>query len=112
MLLSEEGIEEADVYFPEKLLSESQFEQLALRLNQNTGEWDFDLLANGFEIDSLLDIGFDAKDLGLLEDAPPKAPKPEKFVITATFDNRMDAVQAFDEIDSTIAKWNGLIKMK
>lgn len=36
--------------------------ELNLRLNQNTGEWDWDLLAN-FGEDFLTDIGFDSEDL-------------------------------------------------
>ena len=35
--------------------------ELNLRLNRNTGEWDFNLLKQ-FDIDLLLDVGFDDKD--------------------------------------------------
>lgn len=41
--------------------------ELNLRLNRNTGEWDWDLL-KGFDIDLLLDIGFDDVDLGHIWD--------------------------------------------
>ncbi len=45
--------------------------ELNLRLNRNTGEWDYELL-KGFQTDMLLDVGFDENDLqnvweGLLE---------------------------------------------
>lgn len=36
-----------------------------LRLNKTGGEWDFDLLANEFELDELLEEGFSEKDLRL-----------------------------------------------
>jgi len=41
--------------------------ELNLRLNRNTGEWDYDLLKS-FDIDLLLDIGFDDGDLEAIWD--------------------------------------------
>jgi len=37
--------------------------QLNIRLNRNNGAWDFDLLANNFEVSDLLDWGFDEDEL-------------------------------------------------
>lgn len=42
---------------------EAKERELNLRLNRNTGEWDFELLKQ-FDIDLLLDVGFDDQDLG------------------------------------------------
>ena len=43
--------------------------ELNVRLNKNTGGWDYDLLNTSFEIDELLDWGFDDKELKIeLED--------------------------------------------
>ena len=39
--------------------------ELNVRLNKNTGSWDFDVMANTFDIDELLDWGFDEKELSL-----------------------------------------------
>ncbi len=39
--------------------------ELNLRLNRNTGDWDFELLKS-FDIDLLLDIGFDETDLSAI----------------------------------------------
>ncbi|MCL5071027.1 MAG: DNA modification methylase [Actinobacteria bacterium] len=39
--------------------------ELNLRLNRNTGEWDYDLLKS-FDIEMLLDIGFDDSDLSII----------------------------------------------
>jgi DNA modification methylase len=41
---------------------EAKEKELNLRLNRNTGEWDIELLKN-FDIDLLLDVGFDDSDL-------------------------------------------------
>lgn len=39
--------------------------ELNLRLNRNLGQWDFDTLANNFEVDYLLNLGFTESELGL-----------------------------------------------
>lgn len=36
--------------------------ELNIRLNKNTGEWDFDKLANEFDLDKLIQWGFDEKE--------------------------------------------------
>jgi len=41
--------------------------ELNLRLNRNTGEWDFELLKN-FDIEILMDVGFDNDDLSKIWD--------------------------------------------
>ena len=55
-------------------LSPEKEKELNIRLNKNTGEFDFDMLANYFEQDDLADWGFDAlyfndnDDLGLTDE--------------------------------------------
>jgi len=44
-------------------LSETKEKELNIRLNKNTGEWDWEILANEFDMDELMDWGFDEKDL-------------------------------------------------
>jgi len=44
-------------------LTEAKERELNLRLNKNTGDWDLELL-KGFDIDQLLDVGFDETELG------------------------------------------------
>ena len=39
--------------------------ELNVRLNKNSGEWNFDMLANNFEIDELLGWGFENYELGV-----------------------------------------------
>jgi hypothetical protein len=40
-------------------LSYDKEKELNIRLNKNTGDWDYDLLANNFDIEELHDWGFD-----------------------------------------------------
>ncbi len=42
--------------------------ELNIRLNQNTGDWDYQMLQD-FDIGFLLDIGFDNTELGVIWDA-------------------------------------------
>ena len=66
-ILKQKGVTEVDVRMPEEQLTKEQERELNIRLNKNNGEWNFDLLAN-FEIDDLLEWGFDEKDLQIEKD--------------------------------------------
>ncbi len=55
-----------DCYAPNFLLSPEEMKELNIRLNKNiAGEWDFDVLANSFELPDLLDWGFEKYELGM-----------------------------------------------
>jgi DNA modification methylase len=55
---------EIDVRIPNRLLTEKESKEYNVRSNKNTGEWDFDVMANNFDVGDLTDWGFDEKDLG------------------------------------------------
>ena len=42
--------------------------ELNIRLNKHTGEWDMDNLANFFDMEDLIDWGFDEGDLKIFDD--------------------------------------------
>ena len=78
------GEEEIDVRVPNRALSEAELREYNVRSNKNTGEWDWDILANAFEMDELIDWGFDEKDLRInmpdeeiVEDEAPKVEEGE-----------------------------------
>jgi hypothetical protein len=50
-----------DVRVPDRLLTEQECDELSIRLRRNTGEFDWDALAN-FEIPDLLSFGFQSTD--------------------------------------------------
>ncbi len=56
---------EIEVRFPTYQLTEKQCKNYLIRSNKNTGEWDFDILANAFELDELKEWGFEDKDFQL-----------------------------------------------
>ena len=49
-------------------LSYDKERELNVRLNKNTGEWDMDVLANMFDMDELIDWGFNEKELNIFSD--------------------------------------------
>lgn len=56
---------EVDVRIPDRTLTEDEAKELNVRLNKNTAEWDFDILANNFDLSDLKEWGFDEKELKL-----------------------------------------------
>ena len=74
-----------ECWIPDRELNEKEIEELNIRLNKNTGEWDFDILANEFNMDDLLDWGFSELELGLdsIETADEEqAPEDDKYTKT------------------------------
>lgn len=51
-------------------LSLDQEKELNIRLNKNVGEWDYDSLANFFDVGELMDWGFTDDELQFYEDEP------------------------------------------
>lgn len=79
-------------------LSLDQEKELNIRLNKNTGEWDWDELANHFEVKDLIDWGFDEKTFNDYLDIPDHKPEyeisseilEEHQYVVFTFDNTLD----------------------
>jgi len=78
-VLDASGVKECECWVPDRELTEREVEELNIRLNKNTGSWDFDTLANSFELDDLLDWGFDKGelDLDLWADEAPEDVEPQ-----------------------------------
>lgn len=65
-IFEELGIKEVNCYIPDRQLNKKEFEELNIRLNKNiAGEFDFDMLANEFNVDELKEWGFKDHDLGI-----------------------------------------------
>ena len=67
-VLEANGETECECWVPDRELTEREVEELNIRLNKNTGSWDFDVLANEFDLGELLDWGFSEKELGIHPD--------------------------------------------
>ncbi len=63
------GYTKVDCYVPEVLLNEKQVQELSIRLNRNSGDWDYDILANDWDINELLQWGFTLNDFDIPKDS-------------------------------------------
>lgn len=70
--LKKMGEKEVVVCVPESALDDRACDELNVRLNKNTGDWDDDVLANQWEIEDLLDWGFLPDELGFILDEDDK----------------------------------------
>ena len=72
-VLEASGVKECECWVPDRELTDKEVEELNIRLNKNTGSWDFDTLANSWEVSDLLDWGFSEFDLGINNPIDPSA---------------------------------------
>ena len=49
-ILQEKEIEEVECSIPSRLLNEEEIRELNARLNLNGGSWDYDILANSYDV--------------------------------------------------------------
>lgn len=64
MKLKEMGELEVDVYVPDRLLTPKQEEEVLVRANANTaGQWDFDILANEFDLAEINEWGLEVPNM-------------------------------------------------
>lgn len=59
------GDYEIDVRVPNRELTEKEFQEYNIRSNKNVATWDFDVLANNFELQDLTAWGFEDWQLGI-----------------------------------------------
>jgi len=99
------GYKEVDVMVPSRRLNDKEFDELTIRLNKNSGEWDIDILANNWEPEELVDWGFAMEELQL-ESIPDRSEeKPKVCKLTAKFDNEEDLRHAEVHIAEIINKY-------
>jgi len=79
MQLLGRGNESIDVRVPSRKLTKKEADEYLIRSNKNNGDWDFEILANVFEVPDLVEWGFDLSELDIL---PPNnemdAQEPKK----------------------------------
>lgn len=91
-------------------LTEEEVDELNIRLNKNQGDWDWDILANQWDVNNLCDWGFDPAEF---DDLPGKLKKPK---ITFEFEDAdelsefMDRMNEFPSRESGL--WNYKMKVK
>lgn len=100
------GEKEIDCYVPNRKLTDKEREAVIIRMNKNTaGEWDFDILANEFELGDLLDWGFENYELCFNspeDDMGKEEPKEKetKYLIEVQLHNELDQRDLYDDLIS------------
>lgn len=82
-ILKKLGVKKIDCYVPDRDLSEKEIDELCIRLNKATGNWDYDILANEWEQNELFEWGFSEDDLSgiLLDDVDEKEEKEKAISV-------------------------------
>lgn len=105
VLLQEHGPDyEIEVRVATEALTESQREKLTIYLHKGAaGDWNFDTLANEFELEDLLEWGFEEWELGLGNDGD-NAEVPDAAVAATTLAERF-IVPPFTVLDARQGYW-------
>ncbi len=104
LMLKSKGQKLIDCMMPDTPLSPMEIDELTIRLNKNQGEFDYDLLANSYDPENLVEWGFTMDELHL-ESLPDQKDQPKTFQLTAKFENEDDLRQAEIDIASIIDKY-------
>lgn len=99
---------EVDCFVPDATLTDKEVRELSIRLNKNTGEWDWDMLSNAWDIEELVDWGFSYEEFGMADEEKPK-PK-EKFKITIEFDTKELLIEHYQECESLCSRASAKMK--
>jgi len=106
------GHKTIDVYVPSVTLEAKEVEELNIRLNRNTGGWDYDILGNAWDPSDLVQWGFTPNELHL-QDVIDKMsgtgddPKPVKCSMTITFTDIDHLQEAEDRISTIVDEYSG-----
>ena len=93
------GQEEIDVRIPNRKLTQEEYDQYIITSNAVTGDWDFDKL-KAFEMDLLLDVGFDQTELSSIWDEHLEAK-----------DDEFDVEKEKEKIKTSSTKLGDIIEM-
>lgn len=77
-VLKKKGEKEIECWIPDTELSNRDVEELNLRLNRNSGSWDWETLANEFEIPDLIEWGFSEDEVFAQSEEDEKPEKKKK----------------------------------
>tara|TARA_R110002126_G_scaffold281159_1_gene428854 strand:+ start:244 stop:786 length:543 start_codon:yes stop_codon:yes gene_type:complete len=107
-IMYELGYNSIECLVPSKKLTDKEIEELNIRMNKNSGEWDFDILANIWDEEELIEYGFTEKDLGLdpesLLNEALEEDKPKHAIVTLKIENISDLEGTQVLLDTLIQK--------
>jgi hypothetical protein len=92
---------EVDVRVASRPLTEKEHQKLIVYLHRGaTGAFDFDMLANTFDVDELLEWGFTAVELGMGQDGPAQEGAEQRATLAERF-----IVPPFSVLDARQGYW-------
>lgn len=84
----EAGIDQVPIIFADNLTEEQQ-KEFIIKDNSSFGEWDWDLLANEWDIDMLNDWGIDVPNFDVEEPIDETPEKEDKLMINVRCENEV-----------------------
>jgi len=102
------GYEKLDVHVPNRTLTDKEVEELNYRHNENSGDWDYDILANQYELSDLLMWGEDPLEKEKQE-TEPKLKKPK---VTFEFESQAAMEDHAHLIEEASRMWDAKMKIK
>jgi ParB-like chromosome segregation protein Spo0J len=111
-VLKKMGKKEIEVYVPDETIDQKDSDELNIRLNKNTGDWDYDILANNWDVGQLVDWGFNEKELAVdiqacEENSQKSSDGKTKMVIT--FSSPEDLQDAENKISTILDQYKGAV---
>ena len=105
-VLQEEGAEQVEVLVPDRQLTPKQEEAVVIRMNKNiAGQFDFDILANEFDLGDLMEWGFTEKELqvstedfGDESDPGIEGDSGSKLFLEVEFTNDTDRMAIYNDL--------------
>lgn len=108
-VLKAEGMDRIECWIPDRMLKEEEVAKLNIGLNMG-GDWDYDLLANVFDVGDLLDWGFDEDDLGLGK--AEKKKKVEKAIISLEFSDKDTMLEYLQKCEQIATESSAKMKVR
>lgn len=90
----------------DETMTAEEIDELNIRLNKNTGSWDWDKLANEWDVNLLCEWGFDPEEF---EDPLPKESKPR---VVIDFEDSEALEESLKYVEQIAANGKAKIKVK
>lgn len=103
-----------EVRIPNRELTKKECDEYLIRSNKNTGEWDFDLMANNFDVEDLKDWGFQDFELSFFNEPEPEMDRDD---LTKTMDSYLNGnvrqivlIYGAEEYEKIITKLDAILE--
>lgn len=106
-ILKTMGFSEVECSVCDEQLSDAEVDELNIRLNKNTGDFDYEILANEWEASDLFNWGFTQEDLGIVAEK-----KKGKTKVILEFEDPAHLQNCIHDLDERAGVWNAKVTVK